>query len=239
MFNIPDRYLYEVEFPLKDFIPKDLNPNDRKKLKGIIKNVRLTYQIIGEEIPSVSDGIYRCEAIQLYDLELDNIKGASFVASIYQNLIKSFCILHFYDTNEETYSLAIKRLNQNDNTQIVVEESLITQPFMRHLPDTAKEHFMELTDYNQTKNKQDKVCMYKEWFYKAYMLQNENAYTNTQLIINGNNWYDSDKTERIFTYFRNIVETRKKLKKAVSNAERVRINKEIKKDIQVLDTEVV
>jgi hypothetical protein len=81
--------------------------------------------------------------------------------------------------------------------------------------------------------------MYKEWFYKAYMLQNENVYTNTQLIINGNNWYDSDKTERIFTYFRNIVETRKKLKKAVSNAERVSINKEIKKDIQVLDGELV
>jgi hypothetical protein len=40
---------------------------------------------------------------------------------------------------------------------------------------------------------------------------------------------------RIFTYFKNMVETRKMLKRAVSNAVRVSINKEIEKDIQVLD----
>jgi hypothetical protein len=35
--------------------------------------------------------------------------------------------LHFYDANEETYSLAIKGLNQNDNTQIVLEDIVIVK----------------------------------------------------------------------------------------------------------------
>lgn len=33
MFDIPDTYRVDVKVALKDFIPKDLKPNDKKKNK--------------------------------------------------------------------------------------------------------------------------------------------------------------------------------------------------------------
>ena len=45
MFNLPDRYKTDVKVALKDFIPKDLKPNDKKRIKDAVKEVRLVYQI--------------------------------------------------------------------------------------------------------------------------------------------------------------------------------------------------
>ena len=56
MFNLPDRYKTDVKVALKDFIPKDLKPNDKKRIKDAVKEVRLVYQIAGEEIPIAVTG---------------------------------------------------------------------------------------------------------------------------------------------------------------------------------------
>jgi hypothetical protein len=228
MFNLPDRYKVGVKVALKDFIPKDMKPNDKKRIRDALKGVELEYQITGEEIPSVNDEDYRCEVIQFYDLELNNIRDANYLASTYQNLIKPFCVLHMHDTKDEVYSLAIKRLNQNDAMQIVVEYSLLTQPFMCDLPDSAKKRFLSYVDFFQTKNKQDKVCMYKEWFYKSYMLQNEKAYDHVEAVLDANFWYDSERTARIAMKYMELVANRSSLQKAVTNADRMQINKQIK-----------
>ena len=92
MFNLPDRYKTDVKVALKDFIPKDLKPNDKKRIKDAVKEVRLVYQIAGEEIPSVVDANYRCQAIQFFDIEVVDIKDAQFLASTYQNIIKPYCL---------------------------------------------------------------------------------------------------------------------------------------------------
>ena len=52
MFELPDAYKLDVNVDLKDFIPKDLKPNDKKRIKDAVKYVKLEYQIAGEEIPS-------------------------------------------------------------------------------------------------------------------------------------------------------------------------------------------
>ena len=74
MFDLPDTYRVDVKVALKDFIPKDLKPNDKKRIKDAVKSVRLDYQITGEEIPSVTNEEYRCQVIQFYDIEVANIK---------------------------------------------------------------------------------------------------------------------------------------------------------------------
>lgn len=54
-------------------------------------------------------------------------------------------------------------------------------------------------------------------------------------ILDGNGWYDSNRMELLYKYYKKLVDTRGMLKKAVFNAERMNLNKEIKKAIQTLD----
>ena len=58
MFDLPDIYRVDVNVALKDFIPKDLKLNDKKRIKDAVKSVKLEYQIAGEEIPSVNNEEY-------------------------------------------------------------------------------------------------------------------------------------------------------------------------------------
>ena len=234
MFDLPDAYRVDVNVTLKDFIPKDLKPNDKKRIKDAVKFVRLDYQIAGEEIPSVNNEEYRCQVIQFYDIEVANIKDANFLASTYQNLIKPLCVIRIHDAKDEVYSMAIKRLSQTDNMQIVVEQSLLTDKYMLGIPDSNRDRLMTYMNYVTIKNKIDKVQFYKEWFYKAYMIVNEKAYIHTNQLLDGNIWYDSDRTARICRKYVELVISRSKLKTAVTNAERMKINKEIKKEVQEL-----
>lgn len=237
MFDIPDTYRVDVKVALKDFIPKDLKPNDKKRIKDAVKSVRLDYQIAGEEIPSVNNEEYRCQVIQFYDIEVANIKDANFLASTYQNLIKPLCVIHMHDTKDEVYSMAVKRLSQTDDMQIVLEQTLLTDKYMLGIPDSNRDRFMAYMNYSTVKNKINKVQLYKEWFYKAYMVVNEKAYIHTDKLLDGNTWYDSDRTARICKKYVELVTSRGKLKTAVTNAERMKINKKIKIEIQALDSE--
>ena len=233
MFNLPDRYKTDVKVALKDFIPKDLKPNDKKRIKDAVKEVRLVYQIAGEEIPSVVDANYRCQAIQFFDIEVVDIKDAQFLASTYQNIIKPYCVIHMYDAKDEVYSFAVKRLNQQDDTQIVIEESLVTEKYPMNLPDEGRNRLLAYMDFLTIKNKLDKVALYKEC--KAYILANEKAYEQTQLILDGNFWYDSDRTARVVGKYVELVNARASLKKATTNADRMKINKNIKYVLQELN----
>lgn len=237
MFDLPDTYRVDVKVALKDFIPKDLKPNDKKRIKDAVKSVRLDYQIAGEEIPSVTNEEYRCQVIQFYDIEVANIKDANFLASTYQKLIKPLCVIHMHDTKDEVYSMAVKRLSQTDDMQIVVEQTLLTDKYMLGIPDSNRDRFMAYMNYSTVKKKIDKVQLYKEWIYKAYMIVNEKAYIHTDKLLDGNTWYDSDRTARICQKYVELVTSRGKLKTAVTNAERMKINKEIKTEVQALDSE--
>lgn len=239
MFGLPDTYRIDVNVALKDFIPKDLKLNDKKRIKDAVKSVRLEYQIAGEEIPSVNNEKYRCQVIQFYDIEVVNIKDTNFLAVTYQNLIKPLCVLHMHDTKDEVYSLAVKRLSQTDDMQIVVGQALLTDKYMLGVPDSNRDRLLEYMDYSKLKNKIDKVQLYKEWFYKAYMIVNEKAYKHTDKLLDGNNWYDSRRTARLCQEYVELVMYRGKLKTAVTNAERIKLNKEIKTKIQALDSEEV
>lgn len=234
MFNLPDVYRIDVNVALKDFIPKALKPNDKKRIKDAVKSVKLEYQIAGEEIPSVNNEEYRCQVIQFYDIEVVNIKDANFLACTYQNLIKPLCVIHMHDTKAEVYSMAVKRLSQTDNMQIVVEQILLTDRYMLGIPDSNRNRLMAYMNYETLKNKNNKVQLYKEWFYKAYMFVNEKAYIHTDKLLNGNFWYDSNRTARIYKKYVELVTSRGKLKTAVTNAERMKLNKEIKVEIDAL-----
>mgnify|MGYP001378446709 FL=1 len=234
MFDLPDTYKVDVKVALKDFIPNDLKPNDKKRIKDAVKSVRLDYQIAGEEIPSVNNEEYRCQVIQFYDIEVANIKDANFLASTYQNLIKPLCVIHMHDTKDEVYSMAVKRLSQTDDMQIVVEQTLLTDKYMLGIPDSNRDRLMAYMNYTTVKNKIDKVQLYKEWFYKAYMVVNEKAYIHTDKLLDGNSWYDADRTVRICQKYVELVTSRGRLKAAVTNAEKIKLNKEIKTEIYQL-----
>ena len=232
---MPERYEINQEIKLKNLILKEFKPIEKKKIKEYIKSVTLKYMINDEEIPSVEDEKYNFKVIQYFDFEISDIKKAGFLANLYQEAIKSPCILRFYDNSKELYSLALKRLNQNDRNEIVVTDTVMTEIFDLSMSGSAKREVEGVLDYSKTLNRINKVNFYSEIFIKNYILKNRKYYQKSGNILESLIWYDRNKMINVFENFKNLVMYKEKIKSTIRNSEKVEINKKIREIISELD----
>ena len=235
MINMPERYEVNQEIKLKNLILKEFKPIEKKKIKEYIKSVTLKYMINDEEIPNVEDEKYNFKVIQYFDFEITDIKKAGFLANLYQELIKTPCVLRFYDNLKEVYSLALKRLNQNDRNEIVVTDTVMTEIFDLSMSSSAKRKVEETLDYSKILNRTNKVNFYSEMFVKNYILKNQKYYQKSRNILESLIWYDRNKMNDIFEKFKSLVMYKEKMKLAIKNSEKIEINKKIRELISELD----
>lgn len=235
MIYIPKKYEQNKNIPKKDFILKDFKPDIRKKLTEYIKKIELKYQIYGEDLSSVINEDYNIQAIQVYNFEIKDIKNAGFIANIYQQQIKSLCILSFSDNKSQVYSFALKRLNKNDNKQIVVEHSFLSESFSNGILDFKKDDFEQILHFDNIKNKTNKKTYYEEIFIKAYILKNIKACKKIEVVFGSDIWYNNEKVLNMYSLFKDIVESNEALKKVILNSDAVKINEHIAQNIQRLN----
>ena len=235
MINIPERYEVNQEIKLKNLILKEFKSDEKKKIKEYVKLVTLKSMINDEEIPSVEDERYIFKVIQYFEFEISDIKKAGFLANLYQEAIKSPCVLRFYDNSKEVYSLALKRLNQNDRNEIVVTDTVITEIFELSMSSSAKREVEGALDYSKILNRTNKVNFYLEMFIRSYILKNQKYYQKSRNILESLIWYDRNKMNDIFEKFKNLVMYKEKIKLAVKNSEKIEINKKIREIISELD----
>ena len=203
---------------------------ENNKIKRDINNV-----INDEEIPSVEDERYIFTVIQYFEFEISDIKKAGFLANLYQEAIKSPCVLRFYDNSKEVYSLALKRLNQNDRNEIVVTDTVMTEIFDLSMSSSAKREVEGALDYSKILNRTNKVNFYSEIFIRNYILKNRKYYQKSGNILESLIWYDRNKMNDIFEKFKNLVMYKEKMKSTIRNSEKVEINKKIREIISELD----
>lgn len=236
MLKLDNTYKVGKKFAIKDFIPKELKPAEKKKIKDSVNSCILAYQIAGEEIPSVKNNEYNVQTIQFYDFEITDVKKATFIAHTYQSIIKSPCVLRLYDSRKEVYSFALKRLNQIDPTQIVVTDTLITNEYSTTLPSSEIKELENHLCLDILINKENKVTTYLELYVKAYILTKGKVYSGSKELLNRKDiWYSESKIREVYACLRELELLKLSMVKASGNVEKVRINKEIKKIICVIE----
>lgn len=235
MFNLPEKYKVGKKIPMKDFIPKEFKPDVKKKIKESVKSVTLSYQIVGEDIPSLVNDDYNFQVIQFYDFELADIKKAAFIANLYQEIIKSPCVLRLHDNSNEAYSFALKRLNQNDSTQIVVTDKVVTALYPTALPSSDKSTLLRELAYGNIKNHDNKGSFYFEIYLRAYILTNDKVYAGAKSFLSKPIWYSMSKLKEVYALLSAVASDKEKVQKAVSNSEKMKLNQEIRQVICELD----
>lgn len=231
MFDLPQEYQTEVTVKLKDFIPKTLKLPIRKRLAADLKEVKLVGQIAGENIPSVINENDHCQVVQFYDITVNDIRTAPFIATTYQNLIKPLCVLRIHDGLKEVYSLGLKRLSQSEENKIVLTDSLLTPAYPVVLPDTAKVDFLKQLAFPNIRNKNNKVAYYLEMYIRAFILTHQRVDDEMIKLLVSNIWYDSGKTWKIYELIKTLVENQEKLNRLNSNSDKIKMNQSIKNNI--------
>lgn len=232
MLGVPEKYYIGKKMGISQFIPKDIKPQAKKRLKEALKTVTLAYQINGEEIPSRVDTQYNCQIIMFFDIKLTHIKEAKFVGDLLQKALKPFAVIRFFDDNEQVYHLAEKRLHATDKNEIVVESTVITPPFSCWFGDELEEAVEKYVSIAHLINTQDKVALYTEMLVKVYILTNPEYQREQERFWQSKIWYNHDQVQLIYQQFKKIDEL--KNKKGTTLKEKVDINVDIKEQLDQL-----
>ena len=229
MFGLDDKYKLNKKIDVKTFIKKDFNVSDKKRLKESLKNVTLLYQLVGEDIPSIINEEYNCQVILFLDIEINNIKNASFVGGIIQSEIKSPCIMKIHDKNTQRYYFAEKRLNLQDNNNVIIENIVITKESSIFFFDDWVERLEEYLKFSNIILKENKLFFYREMMTKAFIISELNFDLEGNKLLESNLWYNSRKVKEVLINLKEIEKLKLQLKKIKDTKEKVSVNKKIKK----------
>ncbi len=230
MLSVPSTYEINKEFALKTFISADLTPKEKKRFKDVVKEVQLSYQITGEDIPSLVNEEYDCQAILYFSVKLTELKNANFVGNIIQRIVKPLCVIRFYDyTNQEVYCFSHKRLNLQDRTQIVIEDTVYSLPTSLQFRDETNTLIHDYVEYNRIQNRGNKLDFYLETMIKAYIISNLTLWSGTKSLLVSGVWYNRDNMLKLYSQLKRVEILKKEQRTSKTVSENAKINMELKR----------
>lgn len=216
-------------------IPKEIKPNEKKRLREGLLQIEITDQIQGEAISSVIDDDVNCQVIIFLNVKLSTVKSAQFIASILQEKIKPFCVIRFYDQVNEVYSFAHKRLSKIDSEEIVIDNMFLTKSMPIAINDEQKRLMDQYISFEAIRNKTSKLAFYLEMSIKAYIISNQKLYSKTINLLESAIWLNEDDMQSTYRALISIENLKKELLKTDCAVDKVRINGDLKEIIQQLN----
>jgi hypothetical protein len=229
MFNLPSDYEVNKKFDIKMFTTSQLTSKEKKYFKDNVVQIELKYQITGEDIASFIDDEHNCQAIMFFEVEVKDLRSAKIIGEIIQRVVKPLVVIRFFDAKgTESYCFAYKRLNKLDNTQIVIDEIIFTPISSIFLQNETKELISKYLDFEEVKNKVNKLTYYYEMFSKAIVISNRGYFSEYKAILSSNIFYDID-TMKLLTGLLREIEGFEKVKSIANTvSEKAQINMKIK-----------
>lgn len=237
MFQMPEQYYLHKEFDVKSIIPKGIKYNEKKRMQDNVKQVKLEWQLSGEQVPSREDDEINCKVIMFFSIELVSIKHAPFIANLLQHHLKGFVILRLYDNEAEVYSFAIKRLHATQKDEIVVEELFLTNKLPLVYTHTMKNLLQTYTTYDAVNNKFDKYNFYLEVATKAFIISHAKSFQQFEKLLNCNqHWLDKNVTKKMLDRYKALVELKNMATRQMATNEKIKLNAEIKEQLTYLNS---
>lgn len=234
MFSLPEKYKKDSKIPAKPFLG-ELTAAEKKRFQANAEEIRILYQIEGYDIPSVVNDDYNCQAIAFLAVTLKDIKSASFIGRVIQKQTKILCVIRFCDGESECYCFADKRLNKQDENEIILENIYITDAVTLKFTSDTKTLFNLYIDYEMILNRDNKHAYYMEMMTKAFLVFNENLLKDSVRLLDSKLWYNEEKTMKCFGLLNALKQLRASSAKTAEIEERGKINKEIKEILNKLE----
>ena len=198
MFDVPSQYQAETTIEPKTFTPREIKKPVRERILQNIMTAQLTWQIAGEDVPSYIDDDYRCEVIMGIDVKLKNLNDNAFFAEHIQHMVKSPCVIRFYNDSDEIFSFAHKRLSHTDTTQVVILERIETPQLSMTFPDKTAKMLRSYLSYGKLLNITDKLSLYIEAVVKAFIISHPKLYSGVLEWLDRKLWYNRGEVLELF-----------------------------------------
>ena len=229
MFGVPERYKIDKNFDIKTFLSSGLTKQEKQKFKENVKGIILTYQISGEEIPSLINNDYNYQVILYFDIKISDLNYSSFIGGILQKIVKSPTVLRFIDNKGNyLYCFALKRLSKIDSQEIVIDDIIFTERSSLFFPDENIALYDRYLAFTKILNTANKLAFYTEIITKVYLITYKNLWSKALHALDTNIFYGTEKMNEVRTLLNKITNLQNNFNKMDTLAEKASINSEIK-----------
>lgn len=226
MYNIPGSYKKESVINKENFIPKEETARNKKRIREDLKRVRLKYQI-DKGLSNLISEKYNVQVIMVLEIEISSMKNIEFLNEIFQNLLKGYAVIKFKTGDKIAFGYGYKRLNKLHSDEIILEDSFTTDIFEEVFFHDEYKLYKNYLDFDNIKNKNNKLEFYIENMVKAYLISNRDNFKRFKDILESNIYYSLGSTFKLFHVLKDIVDTNKKLKKTNITSEKIGLNKKL------------
>lgn len=236
MYNIPEKYKKESVINKENFIPKEETAQNKRIIKENLKKVRLKYQI-DRDIPNLIDKNHNIQVIMILEVELKSMKYVEYINEVFQKLLKGYVIIKYIYDDSVALGYGYKRLNKQDNNEIVLEFSFVTEEFEEMFLFDNYLLYEKYLEFNNIKNKNNKFELYMENMAKAYIISKRDKLKEYKIILNSNIYYSLESTFKLYKIVGDIVDINIKLKNKKITGEKMELNKRLvslNKELEVL-----
>ena len=136
--------------------------------------------------------------------------------------------MKIHDKNTQRYYFAEKRLNLQDNNNVIIENIVITKESSIFFFDDWVERLEEYLKFSNIILKENKLFFYREMMTKAFIISELNFDLEGNKLLESNLWYNSRKVKEVLINLKEIEKLKLQLKKIKDVKEKVSVNKEIK-----------
>lgn len=236
MFSIPEKYRKDASISKVTFVRgASLAGSEKKRFEKSVEEIKLMYQIEGFDIPNLVNDEYNCQVIMFLRVKINELKQSNFVSKIMQKCINPLCVIEFTDGIDCQYSFADKRLNRQDEKDIVIESEYITDTLPFSYQNDKKTVFSLYIDYETILNRNNKHTYYLEMMTKAFLVCNSRLYSKANVFLDSKLWYDDSKLLMCFPLLKQLKTLKMSALKTKTIAERSVYNRQIKETIKQLE----
>lgn len=236
MLSLPEKYKKDASIAKVTFVRgASLAGAEKKRFETSVEDIKLMYQIEGFDIPNLVNDEYNCQVIMFIRIKLKDLKQAAFIARIVQKCIAPLCVVEFTDGVNEVYSFADKRLNKQNDKEIVIENEYISDKLPLNFQSSTKELFSLYIDYETILNRNNKHSYYLEMMTKAFLVFNQEIYSGSVSLLDSKMWYDDSKLTVCYDLLKQLKAQKLSAAKAKTIAEKSTYNKQIKETIKLLE----
>ena len=228
MLGIPDECLVKRSIDVKRLPLGDMKPGERNRFRGLIRELKVTAVLTDKVLPAYLLAGHSVQAVQVFEVRVDSLRSAPFVCGILQRMTKTLCIIYVRDDHQEQFSFALKRLNMQDASEVVVTDEFLSVPRVSGVAGSGMRLMETYAGWDSVVNMTSLYSWYLELMVKCFVITHRNMWSGMEGLLSSKVWYNSDEVYSMFCVLQSLVALSEERGRSLSMGESVRLNGELR-----------
>ena len=228
MLGIPDECLVKRSIDVKRLPLGSMKPGERNRFRSAVRELKVTAVLTDKVLPAYLLAGHFVQAVQVFEVRVDSLRSAPFVCGILQRMTRTLCIIFVRDDRQEQFSFALKRLNLQDASEVVVTEEFLSVPLTSGVPGSGMRLMEKYAGWDSVVNMTSLYSWYLELMVKCFVITHRDVWSGMEGLLMSKVWYNSDEVFSMFCVLQRLTALSEERSRSLSMGESVRLNGELR-----------